>query len=402
MCAAILRSHYGSVMSTPKGAKAYIVAARRSALGRVGGLHRNRRVEDLAAPVIAAALADARIEPAEIEEVVIGNASQGGNPARLIALAAGLPLSAPALTIDRQCGSGLDALLHAVRVIDRGEAEIIVAGGVESLSTAPWRIAKPKSVYQVPHFIGIEPPIGGSSDVPQPLLASEQLAQRHQISRAAQDAFAMKSHLRAETAREARRFLGEIVPFRSSREEMRDESAIGASLEDIEAETAYCPPDGTLTPANTAQPHDAAAIAVVVSEAVWKRLGRPPALCLLASVAAGVLPELEAEAPIAAMGKLYQRLNGFDRSSVRAVELGETSAAQAIAVMSSLGIDDGVVNAEGGALVRGHALGASGAVLVVRLFTRLLRRNGATREGRGAVTLGAVGGLGLAAMFEAV
>lgn len=387
-------------MSAPIEANAYIVAARRSALGRVGGLHRSRRVEALAAPIIAAALADARIEPAEVQEVVVGNASQGGNPARLIALAAGLPLSAPALTIDRESGSGLDAILHALRMVDRSEADIVVAGGVESLSTAPWRIAKPKSVYQMPHFIGIEPPANGASDVPQPLVASEDLAQRHQISRAAQDAFAMKSHLRAETAREAKRFLGEIVPFRASREEMRDESAIGASLEDIEAETAYCPPDGTLTPANTAQPHDGAAFVVVVSKAVWQRLGKPPALRLVANAAEGVAPEREAEAPIAAMGKLYQRLNGFDRSAVRAVELGETSAAQAIAVMSSLGIDDGIVNSEGGAIVRGHALGASGAVLVVRLFSRLLRRDAQRRDGFGAVTLGALGGLGLAAMFE--
>ena len=288
-------------MSSIPEAKAFIVAARRSALGRVGGLHRNRRIEDLAAPVIQAALDDAKIEREEVQEVVIGNASQGGNPARSIALAAGLPLATPAMTIDRQCGSGLDAVLHAIRMIERGEAEIVVAGGVESLSMAPWRIAKPKSVYQLPHFIGIEPPAAGPSEVPQPLLASEVLAQRHQISRAAQDAFAMKSHLRAETARENRRFLGEIVPFRASRDEMRDESAIGATLDDIEAETAYCPPDGTLTPANTAQPHDGAAIAVVVSEAVWRRLGKPPALRLMASAVQGVAPEMEAEAPIAAM-----------------------------------------------------------------------------------------------------
>ena len=388
-------------MNAPE-ARAYIVAARRSALGRIGGLHRNRRVEDLAAPVIAAALADACICAEEVEEVVIGNASQGGNPARLIALAAGLPLAAPALTLDRQCGSGLDAILHAVHTVERGEAQVVIAGGVESLSTAPWRIAKPKSVYQLPHFIGLEPPAAGLSDVPQPMVASEALAQRHQISRAQQDAFAMKSHLRAETAREKRRFQGEIVPFRASREEMRDESAIGASLEDIEAETAYCPPDGTLTPANTAHPHDGAAIAVVVGEAVWRRLGNPPALRLVASAAEGVTPDLEGEAPIAAMGKLYRRLNGFDRSAVRAVELGETSAAQAIALMSSLGIDDGILNAEGGAVVRGHPLGASGAVLVVRLFSRLIRHGVDPHAGCGAVALGALGGLGLAAMFAAV
>ncbi len=175
-------------MSSPREASreasAYIVSARRSTLGRVGGIHRNRRIEDLAAPIITAALEDARIAPAYVDEIVIGNASQGGNPARLIALSAGLPLAAPAMTIDRQCGSGLDAVLHAIRVIDRGEAHIVVAGGVESLSTAPWRIAKPKSVYQIPHFIGLEPPTAGPSDIPQPLVASEALAQRHQISRA--------------------------------------------------------------------------------------------------------------------------------------------------------------------------------------------------------------------------
>ncbi len=212
----------------------------------------------------------------------------------------------------------------------------------------------------------------------------------------------MKSHLRAETAREGRRFQGEIVPFRASREEMRDESAIAATLEDIEAEMAYCPPDGTLTPANTSQPHDGAAIVVVVSEDAWRKLGKPPALRLIASAAEGVEPDHEADAPIAAMNKLYGRLNGFDRASVQAIELSETSAAQAIAVMSTLGIDDGILNSDGGAIVRGHPMGASGAVLVVRLFTRLIRRNPERKTKRGAVTLGAIGGLGLAAMFETI
>ena len=383
-------------------APAYIVAARRTALGRVGGLHRTRRLEDLTAPVITAALADANVKPSEVDEIVIGNTSQGGNPARLIALSASLPETSPAITLDRQCSSGLDAILHAIRTIAGGEADVIVAGGADSVSTAPWRIAKPKNLYQTPHFIGIEPGADSRPDIPQPLEASEALAVRLGISRQAQDTFTMKSHLRAQTARDARRFVGEIVPIRANREEARDESAIGPSLEDIESETSFCPPHGTLTLANTSQPHDGAAIAIVVSAAVWKRLGKPPALRLLASAAQGVTPELEAEAPIAAMTKLYGRLNGFDRSSVRAVELGESSAAQAIAVMSSLGIDDGVMNAEGGAVVRGHPLGASGAVLVVRLFSRLVRRDAERRSGYGAVTLGAIGGLGLAAMFEAV
>ena len=388
-------------MSPPPQASAYIIAARRTAIGRIGGLHRARRLEDLTAPVIAAALADARVSPADVDEIVIGNASQGGNPARLIALSAALPETSSALTIDRQCSSGLDAILHAIRTITAGEAEVVIAGGAESVSTAPWRIAKPKNLYQTPHFIGMEPGADSRPDLPQPLEASEALAQRLGISRQAQDAFTMKSHLRAQTAREARRFVGEIVPIRANREEARDESAIGPSMEDIESESSFCPPSGTLTLANTSQPHDGAAIVVVVSEAVWITLGRPPALRLVASAAQGVAPQAEADAPIAAMQKLYGRLNGFDRTAIRAVEMGETSAAQAIALMNAFGIDDGLVNSEGGAVVRGHPMGASGAVLVVRLFTRLVRRDGADRKGYGAVTQGAIGGLGLAALFEA-
>ncbi|MGE0630143.1 MAG: thiolase family protein [Hyphomicrobiaceae bacterium] len=389
-------------MSSPLHGAAYIVAARRSALGRIGGLHRARRLEDLAAPVIVAVLTDAGIDPAEVEEIVVGNASQGANPARMIALAAGLPETASALTIDRQGSSGLDAILHAARSVALGESDVIVAGGAESLSTAPWRIARPRSIYQTPHFMALEPTSEVPTEVPYSLEASELLAKRLGISRQAQDAFALKSHLRAEAAREARRFVGEIVPLRANRDEARDESAVAPSLEDIEAETTYWAPNGTLTPANTSQPHDGAAFVAVVSEAVWQRLGQPPALRLVASAARGVASADEAGAPIAAMQKLYGRLNGFDRSAITSIELGETSAAQALACINELGVDESLVNAEGGAVVRGHPLGASGAVLVVRLFSRLVRGNKNGRSGFGAVTQGASGGLGLAALFEAV
>ena len=125
---------------------AYIIAARRSALGRVGGLHKGRRIEELCAPIVAAALHDAGINADRVDEVIVGNATQGGNPARLIALAAGLSDSVPAATIDRQCGSGLDAILAAIRAIAAGDAEVIVAGGAEAISTAPWRVAKPRTL----------------------------------------------------------------------------------------------------------------------------------------------------------------------------------------------------------------------------------------------------------------
>jgi acetyl-CoA C-acetyltransferase len=387
-------------MSSPTSASAYIVAARRSALGRVGGLHRNRRLEDLTAPVVQAALSDARIAPGRVDEVIIGNASAGGNPARLIALAAGLPETVPALTLDRQCGSGLDAILAAIRSISAGEAEVVVAGGAESLSTAPWRIARPRSPYQLPRFIGPEQAAAGEER--HVFEASETLARRRRITRSAQDAFTLKSHLRAESAREQRHFVGEIVPIRSNPEEARDQSAIGPSLEDLERVSPYTPPKGTLTPGNTSTLHDGAAIVVVVSESVWLELGRPRALRLVTSAAQGVSPGAEADAPILAMQKLYKRLNGFDRSAIGVVEMSENSAAQAIALLDALDLEEGALNPGGGAVVRGHPLGASGAVLVVRLFTNLVRSKKNEVAPYGAVTQGTIGGFGVAALFEAV
>lgn len=377
----------------------YIVAARRTALGRVGGLHKSRRVEDLAAPVLLAALKDAGLPPERVDEVIIGNCAAGGNPARLIALAAGLPETVPASTIDQQCGSGLEAILAAIRRIASGEADVIVAGGAESLSTAPWRIARPKSLYQTPHFIGIEPASVTDVDEQRLYEASEDLARNLGITRLQQDAFALKSHIRAGRAREARRFVGEILPLRAEREEARDQSAVEPDMADLERLTPYVPPDGTLTPGNTRAMHDGAAMVLVVSQSVWAELGKPPALTLVASAAKGIAPEQEAQAPIAAMHKLYDRLNGFDRSAIRRVEMSESSAAQAIAFCQALGIPEDVVNRDGGAIVRGHPLGAAGAVLIARLFSGLAREKAETTPQFGVAALGAIGGLGLAALF---
>ncbi len=389
-------------MPNRTAATAYIVAARRTALGRVGGLHKSRRLEDLAAPVITSALADCKIGREEVDEIIIGNTTQGSNPARLIALAAGLPDATPATTIDRQCGSGLDAILTALRMISLGEAEIVVAGGADSVSNAPWRIAKLRNLYQLPHFMSLEPGAAEGVEEPRSFEASEALSRRLRISRGQQDAWALRSHLKAETARATRRFVGEIVPLRANPEEMKDQSANEPAPEDLERLSPFLPPDGSLTPGNTSAPHDGAAIVVAVSEEKWEEMGRPPALCLIASAAQGVAPSDEAGAPIAAMEKLYGRLNGFDRDAIALVELGETSAAQAIAFGSALGIDDDLLNPDGGATVRGHPLGAAGSVLVVRLFTRMARAANGQGPRYGVATLGAVGGLGLAALFEAV
>ncbi len=380
---------------------AYIIAARRSALGRIGGLHKGRRIEELCAPVVAAALRDSGLRADRVDEVLIGNATQGGNPARLIALSAGISDSVPAATIDRQCGSGLDAILAANRAIAAGEAEIVVAGGAEALSTAPWRIAKPRTLYQLPRFTSFEPGPAEEGGVPPLVEATEALAARLGISRAQQDAYALRTHLKAEAARTSKRFAGEIVPIRSNAEEARDQSAVEPDFKDLAQLAPYQQPDGTLTPGNTSAMHDGAAMTVVVSERVWAELGKPRALRLVAQAIRGVAPDEEASAPIETVKTLQERLNGFKRSDIGIIEMSESSAAQAIALVQSLDLDEDLLNPDGGAVARGHPLGAAGAVLVARLFTRMARGE-EKRPKLGVATLGAQGGMGLAALFEAV
>lgn len=383
-------------------ANAYIVAARRTVNGRVGGLHRNRRLEDLVGPVVAAVLTDARLAPADVEELILGNSTAGGNPARLAALAAGLPDHVQALTLDRRCGSGLEAVLAAIRKVAHDEAEVVLAGGAESVSTAPWRVARPRSPHQLPHFI--EPGFGASGELglSQLVEATEDLAARAQITRRAQDAYAAETHRHAAEALDAGRFQGETVPLKVAASEIRDEP-LGEPLdaEELAGLPAFREPGGTVTGGNCSAHGDAAAIVAVVSEAVWERLGRPPGLQLLASAGLGVAPSHEAKAPIAAMQKLHGRINGFKRSDIGCYELNESSAAQAIAFRDELGIERERLNPDGGALARGYPLAASSAVTVVRLFSRLVLQRGGRSATSGVVATGAIGGLGLAALFSA-
>jgi acetyl-CoA C-acetyltransferase len=389
-------------MSATGLAPAYIIAARRTALGRIGGLHRSRRLEDLAAPVIRACLEDAKVPAAVVEEFILGNATAGGNPARIISLASGLPETATASTIDRQCASGLEAILAGARLVAGGDARVVVAGGAESLSTAPWRIAKPRSLYQLPQFIGLEAGLASAGDDPERFGADEALARRLGISRRRQDEYALESRRKALRAREERRFVGEIVLLRSNADEARDESVMETDLDELAQEVPYLTDSATITPGNTSAFHDGAAFAVVVAEPVWRELGKPAGLRLVAAASQGVSPDDAAAAPIAAMEKLYSKLNGFNRSELKVIETSESSAAQALALIGQLRLDPDQVNPDGGALARGHPFGASGAVIVVRLFTRLARQSEARGRAYGAAVQGAAGGLGVAALFEAV
>jgi acetyl-CoA C-acetyltransferase len=380
---------------------AYIVAARRTAIGRIGGLHRNRRIEELCAPLVGVALQDSGLEPGQVDELIVGNASQGGNPARLIALAAGLPESAPAATIDRQCGSGLDAILTAVRAVSLGDAQAIVAGGAEAISTAPWRVAKPRNLQQLPRFISYEPGSGEEREGPAHIESAETLAIKYGIGRAEQDAYALRSYLKAEQAREHKRFIGEIAPLRANPEEARDQSSVAPDFKDLAQLAPYMAPDGTLTPGNTSSLHDGAAMTVVVSKDVWTSLGKPRGLRLLAHAARGTSPDDEAAAPIAAMQKLIAKSERYKPTDVGFIEMSESSAAQAIALVRSLELDDDILNPDGGAIARGHPFAAASSVLVTRLFTRMARGESAGSS-LGIATLGVAGGMGIAALFEAV
>lgn len=386
---------------------AYIVAARRTALGRVGGLHARRRIEDLAAPVVRAALGDCKINPAIVDGVIFGNATEISNPARLIALSSGLPETAAALTIDRQCASGLDAVIQACRMIGAGEADVIVAGGAESLSTAPWRVAKPKHLHQLPRFLGFEPVTSDPGGEPLLFEASERLAREAAITRLDQDKVALRSHLAALAARDAKRFVGEIVPMRNTTEEARDELVRDCTFEDLEQQVPYLGQGGMLTAGNTSPQADGAAVLIAISPRIWSELGEPKAMRLLTSVTIGVAPDQEAVAAIAATQRLCKRHNDLDLKEVEAIETSETSAAQLIAFARQFGVDPTKINTGGGAIARGHPFGAAGAVIVVRLFSTLVRAPAARPDPAGPRPLGlaalsAIGGLGAAALFQAV
>ena len=380
--------------------KAYIVASRRSALGRLGGLHRSRRLGDLAGPVVAATLQDAKVKPSDVDVLIAGNTSEGGNPARLIALAAGLPDRVAAFTVDRQDASGLDAILLAIREIEAGAAEVAVAGGADAMSTAPWRLARPRLASGTPHVVAPETMALASRASPDLLLEVEAWARTHALTRAKLDAFAVETHTRLDAAYSARLMKSEIVPMKANADEARDESATGPSIDDFEDADPLIEPNGALTPLTTASLHDGASFAVIVSERVWKALGSPQALCRIASTSLGLSPNHASAAAMSVTAALLKSLKPEARPQAPLFELNESSAAEAILFAKELSIAADRFNIRGGALARGHAPAASGAILVTRLFSELIRFGLADAPSHGIASIGASGGQGVAALFE--
>jgi acetyl-CoA C-acetyltransferase len=365
-----------------------IIAARRTPIGTRGRALARLRVEELAAPVIRAALADAEAVtggPVRVADVLLGNCmGPGGNPARVAALAAGLDQEIPGGTVDRQCGSGLAAVVDAVAAIRAGDRRVRVAGGVESASTAPVR-----SMDGVPYDRAPFTPAG----FPDPGMtrAAEDLAAHDGIPRSRQDAHAARSHARASAALADGRFAAELVPIGGL---LHDDAIGGAGP--LLARLPALFPGGTLTAGTATRIGDGAA-ALVVAPA-----GTAPGLAVRASAIVGCDPGLPgigaAPAVLAAL-----RSAGAEVADVAAFEIVEAFAAQSLAVLDRLGIDDDDLRvcADGGALALGHPWGASGAVAIVRLFSRLVR-GGAPSGTLGVAAASVGGGLGIAMVVEVV
>jgi len=387
-------------------ARAIIVAARRTPVGRIGGALRDLPVEALAAPVIRAVLADSGIDPAEVDDVLLGNAvGPGGNVARLSALAAGLPVAVPGVTVDRQCGSGLEAINLAARLVQAGAGEVFLAGGVESTSTAPWRVAKPSSLYRSPSFYDrarFAPDAIGDPSMGE---AAENVAAAFGIARERQDRYALESHRKAVAAQGSGRFTREIVPLALPDGTVvdRDECPrADTGLDKLARLRPVFRDGGTVTAGNACPVNDGAAVVAVVSERKFRALGLTRGLVVVDSQSAGVDPSLLGTGPIPAVRKLLARHPGLGVADIDLVEFNEAFASQVLASLDALGIEEARVCPGGGALALGHPYGASGAILMTRLFSDILFPTGGAAPRRGLATLGIGGGLGLATLVEPV
>jgi 3-oxoadipyl-CoA thiolase len=386
--------------------EAVVLSAVRTPVGRYGGALAGIRPDDLAAHVIAAAVERAEVPAGDIEDVYFGCANQAGednrNVARMAALLAGLPQEVAGVTVNRLCASGLSAIVSACHAIRAGDGELFVAGGVESMTRAPLVMAKPEHAYPRGNQTAWDTMLGWRFPNPRleemfPLESmgetGENVAERWQISREEQDAFALESQKRHAAAQEAGRFADELVPEGdvTADEHPRPDT----TLEKLAALRPAFRANGTVTAGNASGVNDGAAALVVASEARAEALGIEPLGRFVASAVAGVDPRVMGIGPIPAVRKVLARA-GVGIEDLDLVELNEAFASQSIQVIRELGLDPAKVNVNGGAIAIGHPLGMSGARLVVSLLHELRRRRG--RYGLATLCVGV--GQGQAAIFS--
>lgn len=373
---------------------AYLVAGVRTPIGRYGGSLSSVRPDDLGAHVIRELMARVSSVPATaIDDVIFGCANQAGednrNVARMSALLAGLPTDIPGVTVNRLCGSGLEALSQAARAIRTGEAEVIIAGGVESMSRAPFVMGKATEAFsrQAEIFdttIGwrfINPRMKEAYGVDSMPETAENVAEEFSVSRADQDAFAYRSQMRAAAAQKNGRLAKEIAPVSIPQRKGgpiivdKDEHPRETTLEKLAALPTPFRPGGTVTAGNASGVNDGAAALLVASDAAVEKYGLKPLAKVVATATAGVPPRIMGIGPAPATRKLMERL-GLKISDFDLIELNEAFAAQALAVTRQLGLPDDAehVNPNGGAIALGHPLGMSGARLALTAAIELQER----------------------------
>ena len=374
--------------------EAVIIDAVRTPIGALGGVLAAVRPDDLAAQVLKALLERTGIDPAIVEEVYLGCANQAGednrNVARMATLLAGFPVEVPAVTINRLCASGLNAINQAARAIRAGEGEVYIAGGVESMSRAPYSIPKAEQPFSFGNLTAWDTALGWRYPNPkmQEMYGTESMGETAEniyemmphITRERQDAFAVESHQRAIAAIDSGKFAEEITPVLVPQRK-GDPLVVGTderprrdtSLESLGRLRPAFRKNGTVTAGNSSGLNDGAAAILLMSDAKAKEMGLTPIARLLASAAAGVPPRIMGFGPVPATRKALSR-TGLSLDDIGLVELNEAFAVQSLAVMEELGLRHEITNVNGGAVALGHPLGCSGARLMTTLLHEMRRR----------------------------
>ncbi|MEO7235905.1 MAG: thiolase family protein [Lapillicoccus sp.] len=395
-------------MTDPSDTSAYVYAVTRTPFGRFNGALSGVRPDDLAATAITGVLAATpQLDPQEIGDVVWGNANGAGednrNVGRMAVLLAGLPVEVPATTVNRLCGSSLDAAMAGSRTIETGDSDIVLVGGVESMTRAPWVLPKPARPFPVGDVTAVSTTLGWRFVNPAMPAewtvslgeANEQLQETFSISRERQDAFAARSHRLADAAW-TDGFYDDLTVAVPGVELTRDESIRpGTTVEKLATLTPAFRKDGTITAGNASPLNDGASALVLGSRAAEERIGTAPLARIAGRAAAALEPQRFGYAPVEAAEKALRRA-GIGWSDVGAVELNEAFAVQSIACVDAWGIDPEIVNTRGGAIAIGHPLGASGGRIIGTLAK--VMREGGHRWGVAAICIGV--GQGLAVVLE--
>jgi acetyl-CoA C-acetyltransferase len=384
-----------------------IASAARTAIGSYGKALAAVPPSDLGAAAASAAMERAGIEPAQVDHVVFGNVihteTADAYMARVVSIKAQIPKEVPAYTVNRLCGTGVQAIVSAAQAIQTGEAEVAVAGGAESMSRGPYWLPAARWGPRMGETKMIDPVMGALTDPFESILmgvTAENLAERGSISRERQDEFAVRSHRLASEARAAGRFDDQIVavPVKSRRDvtsfERDEHIREDASAEMMAKLKPVFKPEGTVTAGNASGMNDAGAAVVLMSSARAAELGAPVRARILAYASCGVEPSIMGIGPVPAVRKVLER-SGRRLKDVQVIELNEAFAAQALAVIDDLGLDEEKVNPNGGAIALGHPIAATGAAITTKILDEMERRD----LELGLVTLCIGGGQGIALLL---